>query len=162
MFIKIVGIAGESQDEVHRGEIEVASWHWKMHQQSSVMSGSGGGAGKATINDLEFIHQIDRSSPNLMVYCLTGRHIPEVILSVRKAGGIPLDFLKIVMGDVVITSVEPSAIANTYWEHVMLSFARLKQEYTLQGNLGSSNGTVTGSFDIKANASRNQDSNRYR
>jgi type VI secretion system secreted protein Hcp len=51
MFIKIDGIAGESQDEVHRGEIDVASWHWKMAQQSSIMSGSGGGAGKATVCD---------------------------------------------------------------------------------------------------------------
>ena len=151
MFLKIVGIAGESQDEVHRGEIDVDSWRWKMAQQSSMMSGSGGGAGKSTINDLEFVHQIDRASPNLMRYCLTGRHIPEVILSVRKAGGVPLDFLKITMGDVVITGVEPGSVADQFLEHVTLSFARVKQEYTVQGKLGTSNGTVTASFDIKEN-----------
>ena len=151
MFIKIDGIAGEAQDDVHRGEIDVASWHWRMSQQSSMMPGSGGGAGKATINDLEFIHQIDRASPNLMRYCLTGRHIPKVVLSVRKAGGVPLDFLKITMGDVVVTSVEPSGASNKHWEHVTLSFARVKQEYIVQGKLGTGNGTVTASFDIKEN-----------
>jgi type VI secretion system secreted protein Hcp len=154
MFIKIDGIAGESQDDIHRGEIDVASWHWKMAQQSSMMSGSGGGSGKATVCDLEFIHRIDRASPNLMRYCLTGRHIPRVILSVRKAGGVPLDFLKITMGDVVITGVEPTAATGNYWEHVTLSFSRVTQEYVLQGRIGSSNGTVTASFDIKENLDR--------
>lgn len=151
MFIKIDGITGESQDEVHNGEIDVTSWHWKMAQQSSMMSGSGGGAGKATVNDLEFVHQLDRASPNLMRYCLTGRHIPKVVLSMRKAGGVPLDFLKITMNDVVITGVEPTAAADKYWEHVTLSFAKVKQEYTIQDRLGSSGGTVTASFDIKEN-----------
>jgi type VI secretion system secreted protein Hcp len=154
MFIKIAGIAGESQDEVHEGEIDVTGWHWKMFQPSSMMSGSGGGAGKATINDLQFLHQIDRASTNLMRYCLTGRHIPEVILCVRRAGGVPLDFLKITMGDVIISGVEPDCVGGNYWERVTLSFARVKQEYTIQSRLGTSNGTVTASFDIKENLDR--------
>jgi type VI secretion system secreted protein Hcp len=103
MFVKIDGIAGESQDEFHPDEIQINSWRWKIAQQSSMLSGSGGGAAKATINDVEFVHQIDRASPNLMRYCLTGRHIPKVILKTRKAGGMPLDFLKITMEDVIIT-----------------------------------------------------------
>ncbi|MFT4066274.1 Hcp family type VI secretion system effector [Paraburkholderia sp.] len=152
--MKIDGIAGESQDEFHPGEIQVSSWRWKISQQSSMMSGSGGGAGKATISDMEFVHQIDRASPNLMRYCLTGRHIPRVVLAMRKAGGIPLDFLKITMGDVVITGVEPIVFGESYHEHVTLSFARVKNEYTVQGAIGASTGTVTASFDIKGNLDR--------
>lgn len=150
-FLKIVGISGEAQDAIHKGEIEVSGWHWEMKQQSSMMSGSGGGAGKATITELTFIHQIDRASPNLMRYCLTGRHIPEVILTVRKAGGAPLDFLKITMGDVVVMSVQPMVFDGNYIEHVSLSFSRVKQEYVLQSEIGASAGTVTASFDIKEN-----------
>ncbi|MBZ5795285.1 Hcp family type VI secretion system effector [Burkholderia sp. LMG 32019] len=154
MFVKIDGISGESQDEFHRDEIQVDGWRWKISQQSSMLSGSGGGAGKATINDLEFIHQIDRASPNLMRYCLTGRHIPKVVLTARKSGGTPLDFLKITMEDVVITEVQPIVAESSYCEHVSLSFSRVKQEYTLQGSLGGSAGTVTASFDIKENRDR--------
>ncbi|BEU26543.1 type VI secretion system tube protein Hcp [Paraburkholderia sp. 22B1P] len=150
-FLKIVGISGEAQDAIHKGEIEVSGWHWEMKQQSSMMSGSGGGAGKATITELTFIHQIDRASPNLMRYCLTGRHIPEVILTVRKAGGAPLDFLKITMGDVVVMSVQPMVFDENYIEHVSLSFSRVKQEYVLQSEIDASAGTVTASFDIKEN-----------
>ncbi|WP_322044953.1 type VI secretion system tube protein Hcp [Paraburkholderia sp. J67] len=151
IFLKIVGISGESQDASHRGEIDIASWRWKMTQPSSMMSGSGGGAGKATINDLEVFHQIDRASPNFMRYCLTGRHIPEVILTARKAGGVPLEFLKIVMGDVVITTVEPGGAEGMYSEHVTFSFSRVKMEYTVQSEMGTSKGTVSASFDIKEN-----------
>lgn len=107
--------------------------------------------GKATINDLQFVHQIDRASPNLMRYCLTGRRIPEATLSVRKSGGQPLDFLTITMGDVLITAVEPIVFDYNYHESVTLSFARVKQEYTIQSQSGGSSGTVTASFDIREN-----------
>lgn len=115
------------------------------------MSGSGGGAGKVTVNDLEFVHNIDRASPNLMRYCLTGRHIAKAVLTVRKAGGVPLDFLRITMNNVVLTKVEPSVAGTTYLEHVSLSFAKVKQEYVLQNALGGSAGIVTAMFDIKEN-----------
>src|SRR5262249_18711767 len=108
--------------------------------------------GKATVNDLEFIHAIDRASPNLMRYCLTGRHIPRVILTMRKAGGVPLDFFKVTMNDVVLTGVETSAAGDACLEHVTLSFARVKQEYIVQNELGGSAGMVTATFDIKENS----------
>ncbi|MCC8396372.1 type VI secretion system tube protein Hcp [Paraburkholderia sp. MMS20-SJTR3] len=151
MFVKIDGIAGESKDEFHPNEIEVNSWRWKMEQLSSMLTGASPGAPKATIVDLQFVHQIDRSSPNLMRYCLTGRRIPTAVLTTRKAGGVPMDFLKITMENVVITSVEPIVFDNSYFEHVSMSFSRVKQEYKLQGGAGTSAGTVTASFDIKEN-----------
>ncbi len=47
IFIKINGIVGESQDAQHLNEIDVIGWRWKVSQQSTMLSGSGGGAGKA-------------------------------------------------------------------------------------------------------------------
>ncbi|MEM5338519.1 Hcp family type VI secretion system effector [Paraburkholderia azotifigens] len=147
VFVKIEGITGESQDAMHPGEIQVADWTWKMSQQSSMMSGSGGGAAKATVEDLVFFHQIDRASPNLMSHCLTGKHVPKVVLTMRKAGGLPVDFLRITMRDVVVTGVEMSAS----YERVRLSFASIRQEYLVQNAQGGSSGVVTGMFDIKQN-----------
>ena len=48
IFIKIDGIAGESQDATHPDEIEVPGWNWNVTQQSRMHSGSGGGAAKAS------------------------------------------------------------------------------------------------------------------
>jgi type VI secretion system secreted protein Hcp len=153
IFIKINGIDGESQDSAHKNEIEVASWSWQILQQSNMHMGSGGGAGKATVEDLAFEHLVDRASPNLMKYCLIGKHIDQAVLTVRKAGGNPLEYLKITMNDVIVTQVHPSGsnADNGIREHVRLSFAKVKQEYVVQNAQGGSGGAVTAGYDIKLN-----------
>ncbi|CAG9255672.1 Hcp family type VI secretion system effector [Paraburkholderia caribensis] len=153
IFIKINGIDGESQDAAHKNEIEVRSWGWQILQQSNMHMGSGGGAGKATVEDLAFEHLVDRARPNLMKYCLTGKHIDQAVLTIRKAGGNPLEYLKITMSDVIVTQVQPSG-SNTddgIREQVRLSFAKVKQEYVVQNAQGGSGGAVTAGYDIKLN-----------
>lgn len=154
IFIKIAGIDGESLDSTHKDEVEVLSWNWKVYQEANMHSGSGGGAGKATVQDLEFEHYVDRATPNLLKYCLTGKHIPEVKLTVRKAGGSPIEYLKITMTDVIVTLVQPHGQSSDdvrIRENVRLSFSKVQQEYNVQNNQGGSGGAVTASYDIKGN-----------
>ncbi|CAM3208540.1 Hcp family type VI secretion system effector [Cupriavidus taiwanensis] len=154
IFLKINGIDGESQDASHKNEIEVLAWDWSIEQQSTMHAGSGGGAGKATVSDLSFEHFIDRASPNLMKYCLTGKHINEAVLVVRKAGGNPLEYLKLTMTDVIVTRVSPKGSVDDevrMREQVALSFSRVKQEYVVQNAQGGSGGAVTAGYDIKGN-----------
>ena len=153
IFLKIAGIDGESQDSAHKNEIEVSNWSWQVLQESNMHQGSGGGSGKATVKDLNFVHNVDRSSPNLMKFCLTGKHIAEAKLTVRKAGGSPLEYLKFTMTDVVITNVQPAGAASdeVIKEQVSMSFAKVKQEYTVQNQQGGSGGAVTAGYDIKLN-----------
>jgi type VI secretion system secreted protein Hcp len=155
IFLKINGIDGESDDASHKGEIEVLSWSWNVAQQSNMHAGSGGGAGKATVDDLQFEHYLDRATPNLTQYCLTGKHIDEAKLVVRKAGGNPLEYIKFTMNDVLVTSVSPSGVSSSESrprEVVRLSFSRIKQEYVVQNAQGGSGGAITATFDIKKNA----------
>ncbi|WP_434034314.1 Hcp family type VI secretion system effector [Cupriavidus sp. a3] len=154
IFLKINGIDGESQDSSHKNEIELLAWDWTIEQQSTMHAGSGGGAGKATVSDLSFEHYIDRASPNLMKYCLTGKHINEAVLVVRKAGGNPLEYLKLTMTDVIVTKVSPRGSVDDevrMREQVALSFSRVKQEYVVQNAQGGSGGAVTAGYDIKGN-----------
>ncbi|WP_277182559.1 type VI secretion system tube protein Hcp [Caballeronia sp. BR00000012568055] len=153
IFLKINGIDGESQDSSHKNEIEVSSWGWLISQDSTMHSGSGGGAGKASVSDLTFEHHMDRASPNLMKYCLTGKHIDQAVLTVRKAGGSPLEYLKITMSDVIVTKVQPSGSNsdNGMREQIGLSFSKVKQEYIVQNAQGGSGGAVTAAYDIKGN-----------
>lgn len=153
IFLKLTGINGESQDATHKHEIEVLDWDWAVTQTSSMHSGSGGGAAKATVHDLSFDHYVDRSSPNLMQCCLTGKHVDTAMLVMRKPGEKPLEFLKIEMGDVIVTHVAPSlkSTMRQARETVSLSFARVKQEYTIQNQQGGAGGTVSMSFDIQKN-----------
>lgn len=153
IFLKIAGIDGESQDSAHKDEIDVSSWTWQVLQESNMQQGSGGGSGKATVKDLSFVHNVDRASPNLMKYCLTGKHIPEAKLTVRKAGGTPLEYLKLTMTDVVITNVQPAGSSKDeiIKEQVSMAFAKIKHEYIVQNQQGGSGGAVTAGYDIKLN-----------
>jgi type VI secretion system secreted protein Hcp len=154
MFLKLDGVDGESQDAAHKDEIEVLEWHWSMAQSGAMHSGSGGGAGKAQVGDLEFSHHLDRASPNLMRMCLSGKHIPKAVLTVRKAGGQPLDYLKLTLEDVLVTRVQPRlqrGEADQGREEVSLSFAKVTQEYQVQNQQGGPGGTITAGYDLKRN-----------
>ncbi|WP_233831646.1 Hcp family type VI secretion system effector [Paraburkholderia sp. ZP32-5] len=151
IFIKINGVTGESQNAAHPDEIEVLSWNWAITQPSSLHSGSGGGAAKASASALHFMHSIDRASPILAGQCFQGKHIPEAVLTMSKANGTNFDYLRITMNDVIISHVESAAGGGLALEHVALSFARMKKEYVLQRATGRSQGTVTAIVDLKQN-----------
>ncbi|MGU3780527.1 Hcp family type VI secretion system effector [Burkholderia metallica] len=153
IFLNLAGIAGESTDASHSNEIEVLTWNWSVSQKSSMHTGSGGGAGRCTVDDLTFEHYIDRATPNLVQYCLTGKHIGSAVLVMRKAGGAPLEYLRITMEDVLITQVNSVAVANMRIprEEVRLSFSRVRREYVIQNSRGGNGGVVSMGYDIKAN-----------
>jgi len=153
IFLKLNGIEGESQDCTHKGEIEIQEWGWEVGQFSNMHSGSGGGAGKCTIDDLHFEHYIDKSSPNLLQYCLTGKHISEAVLTIRKAGGSPLDYLKITLEEIIITHVQPIGCLGMHSpiERIALSFSRVRMDYIPQNAQGTAMGMVSMGYDIKAN-----------
>jgi type VI secretion system secreted protein Hcp len=151
IFVQIQGIDGESQDSEFAKSIQVLHWEFEIKQASSQHSGSGGGAGKASVSDLVFRHDLDRASPNLAVYCHTGRHIPEAKLIMRKAGGVPFQYYRITMNDVMVTRVWPSVDGANPIETVGLSFASMKQEYFVQNAMGGNMGAVTALIDIRQN-----------
>jgi type VI secretion system secreted protein Hcp len=106
-FLKLDGIKGESQDSKHKGEIDILSFSFGASQSGIQATGGGGGAGKVQIHDIHFSKKVDASSPLLFLNCATGAHLKEATLVVRKAGGQQLEFLKIKLTDVLISSVKP-------------------------------------------------------
>ena len=104
-FLKLDGIQGESQDKVHSGEIEIESFSWGASNTNTGSSGGGGGAGKVSFQDLHFTMQTSKASPNLMLACCTGKHIPNGVLTCRKAGGAnQVEFMKIKLQDCLVSS----------------------------------------------------------
>src|SRR5215831_10842790 len=96
MFLKLDGIEGESKDHKHAGEIELLSFSWGVSNSSQVgCAGGGGGAGKANFSSFSFMKRVDSATPQLMLSCATGEHIKSGLITVRKAGEKPVEFLKI-------------------------------------------------------------------
>jgi type VI secretion system secreted protein Hcp len=153
MFLKLAKIDGESKDGVHKGSIDILAWSWGMSQSGTTHLGTGGGAGKVAVQDLSVTKYTDKGSHLLQSACAKGTHIPEAKLTVRKAGDKPLEYIKITMSDVIITSVQMggSGGEDRLTENVTLNFAKFKYEYTPQKPDGSGDATVEFGFDISAN-----------
>jgi len=152
MFLKLDGIKGESHDSKHKGEIDVLAWSWGLSNASSSHSGGGGGTGKVNFNDISVTKRVDSSSNALMLSCATGSHIKQADLVIRKHGGkSPLEYLKIKLEDIIITSVSiggsgGDALVN---ENVSLSFAKVHFDYVPQKEDGSGGAPMPFGFDIK-------------
>jgi len=151
MFIKIDDIKGESSDDKHKDEIEVLSWNWGVTQSGTMHQGTGGGAGKANVQDLTFTKLVDKSTPNLVRFACNGKHLGTAVLTVRKAAGdSPLEYVKITLTNVIVTSVNLGGTGGVLLsETVSLNFAQVKLEYTPQktkGGVAEGGGSVA--YDI--------------
>ncbi|HXJ67085.1 MAG TPA: type VI secretion system tube protein Hcp [Actinomycetota bacterium] len=142
-FLKIEGIKGESFDSAHKGEIDILSFSWGVTNTGSFATGSGGGTGKASFQDLHFTHKVDKASPLLMLACAQGKHIPTATLTVRKQGGkVPLEYLKVTMEDVLVSSYQSGgARSGTPAGEFSLNFAKVEYSVAPISRDGSTMGT---------------------
>ncbi len=168
-FLKIDGIKGESADAKHKGEIDIMSFSWGLSQTGVSATGGGGGAGKVSVHDFVITKKTDAASPLLFLNCANGAHIKEASFVVRKAGGEQLEYLKIKLTDVLVSSyrpaseseliglLQPAAAAQKTTdeiplEHVSFNFAKVEYSYQPQGADGKAQGgPILAGWDVKAN-----------
>ncbi len=154
MFLKIEGVEGESTDKAHPKEIDLLSWSWSGSQSGSGHGMGGSGSGKVSFSDLSITKHIDKSTPTLTFHMAKGKHMPKATLVVRKAGDKPLEYLKLVMEDVLVTSMSTggSGGEDRLTEHLTLNFAKLEYTYAEQNKDGSKGKETPVKWDIKKNA----------
>lgn len=153
MFIKIGDIKGESKDSKHKEKIDVLAWSWGLSNSGNAQVGGGAGAGKVNVQDLSITKYVDSASSPLLLAASNGKHYKEALLIVRKAGEKPLEYLKIKMEEVLITSVSTggSGGEDRLTENVSLNFAKVSVDYTPQKDDGSPGTAIPYSWDIAAN-----------
>ena len=147
-FLRIDGIAGESQDPRHQGEIEVESFSW-----SETFLASAAGAGKVHVQDLHITKQIDKASPLLMLAAASGRHLTSAVLTAQRPGKEPLDYLTISLGGVMVSSYQTGAPAGqpVPTDQVSFSFRQIEIVYRPQLPDGSPASPVMAGWDVAAN-----------
>ncbi len=157
-FLKFEGgpaVKGESRDKAHPKEIDVLAWSWGISNSGTTHTGGGGGAGKCNVQDLSVTKYLDAASPTLQLASCNGSHFTKATLVVRKAGGTPLEYVTIVMEEVLITSVSTggSGGEDRLTENVSLNFAKVSFKYKGQGADGKPDSGLDGdySWDIAAN-----------
>ena len=152
MWIKIDGCNGEATDDQHKGEIDIQSFSWGMTHPVSA-TGTGQSMGESTASDLNVMKLVDKASPNLMKFCMNAKVFGEVLLTCRKRGETPIDYMKIKMKNALISSVQNSGAAEggPLSESVAFAFTAVEVEYTPQKDDGSADGAVTMKWDFAKN-----------
>jgi type VI secretion system secreted protein Hcp len=152
-FLKLEGIEGESQDDKHKGEIDLHSWSWGASQMGTQSLGGGGGAGKVSVQDFNFIQIVNKATPKLFLACCQGEHIKKAVLTCRKAGKDQQEYLKITFTDVLVSNYQTSASEGAVipTEHISLNFGKVEFEYKEQKADGTLGGVTKAHWDVKAN-----------
>lgn len=156
MFLKIKGVDGESVDKTHAKEIDIQSWSWGMSQSGTTHTARGGGAGKVSVRDITITKLADKATPNLMKACCSGKHFPEAVITVRKAGDTPLEYVTLTMKDVLVSDVSVSGAAggDLVTETLTLNFAEFSYVYVPQKKDGGPDGKVEATFNIATNSEK--------
>ncbi len=90
--------------------------------------GGGGGAGKVNFNDLHVNALIDKSTTAIPgKHCASGKHLTKVELSVCKAGGQQVEYARITLEDVLVTSVQYTGADNGDTVGVTYAFRGLRK-----------------------------------
>jgi type VI secretion system secreted protein Hcp len=153
MFLKVESarqgvVKGEAADEKHKAEIDVLSWSWGMHAHTDMSSG--GASGKATLDELRIVKNVDSSSTALMATLKNNEIVKKAVLTIRKSGGNPLEYLTITLQNARITDLALDTHNTEVVERVAFAFQKINVEYKPQGADGLTRGSMM--FDAETHA----------
>ena len=152
-FLKIDGIDGESSDAKHKGEIDLQSFSWGATNSGTHAHGGGGGAGKVSMQDFHFVMHTNKATPKLMLACADGEHIKKAVLTCRKAGKDQQEYWKVMMSDLLVSSVQHGGSNGEIVpvDQISLNFAKIEWEYKEQKPDGTLGGSVKAGWNLKEN-----------
>jgi type VI secretion system secreted protein Hcp len=131
MFLKLAGIAGESQNAQHKGEIDILGWSWGV-AETQAAAGGGAAAGKPNFHQISVQKLLDLATAPLLAAVARGSHIATGTLTIVRTGTAPETFLVLNMKEIAIASVNiaKSQTENRPTETIALIFGQIDFEYT--------------------------------
>jgi type VI secretion system secreted protein Hcp len=104
-FLDIPSIPGESVDAKHPGQIVIDKFEFGV-QSNCVVDSNGEGlqVSRSFMPGMSIELRASAASPKLFLACAKGSHIPQAVITGRKAGGNQQDYLTITLSDVLVTS----------------------------------------------------------
>jgi len=137
VFMKVEGVQGDSADAVHRGEIDVLTYSQTF--------------GTKACSEIVVTKRIDSASPQLIGRAVNNMRLPNVIITIRRAGGKQQEYFKATLLSVVIDRIELTENAGgDQTERVVLQPGNILIQFWPQdakGNLAST--PIVTSFSCK-------------
>jgi type VI secretion system secreted protein Hcp len=150
-FLKVPDIPGPSEIANHKGEIEVLAFSWGV-SQSGFKSGDPGGSGMADFEDLLLVARTSEASPHLWQACASGKRFPTTVLTCRRGGREPVDFLKVTLTDVSVSSYELDASdGEPPLDQFTLVYTKIETEFTPVDKSGKPKPSVKAGWDVRRN-----------
>jgi type VI secretion system secreted protein Hcp len=144
-------IKGESLDKDHKDMLQIRNFSFGVEATASPATGTGLGAGKATLKAFSFDVDNSIASPTLYKFCCNGTHCPKAKLHIRKAGGTPQDYYIWTFKDLIITGFELSP-GEEIVEKITLTYTALHCEYHQQlADGGVDKKAQEAGYDVKVN-----------
>jgi type VI secretion system secreted protein Hcp len=112
--------------------------------------------GRVAMQDFHFAMRVNKASPKLFLACANGARIKNAILTMRRSGGNPVEFLKWTLTDVTVASYQTAAgvpPGETPTDQVSLRFTKIETEYTPVKPDGSPGVPIKEGWDLTANRS---------
>jgi type VI secretion system secreted protein Hcp len=127
IFLKVADIVGESKDTVYKDASIADNWSWGIQTAIDPLTRTT----RSTFSSLSIAKPVDSATPKLMTACAQGKHYDRATLIMRKSGRTPIEFYRITLEDVLVSSVQDSGSSggDIPYENLTLSYARIGVEY---------------------------------
>jgi type VI secretion system secreted protein Hcp len=125
--------------------IQLQSWSFGASNPGTFGVGSGGGSGKASIQDFHFTMHPSTATPDLFAHCCTGDHYGSAFVIAKKTGGQkPVHYLRFFFKDLIISSYQTGGSGgnDSPTDSISFQFAAMTLSYTSQKVDGSKGQTV--------------------
>lgn len=153
-FLKIEGVESEATQKGFEGQISLDSFNLGASNPVDVQSG-GMGAGKVNLSNFNVSKLTDAASPILFQACCLGKHFPNAVVSICKAGGDQAVYLEYKFDTVFIANIDWSGGGGDErpTETLSLAFHKVEMTYKKQKVDGTLGSPVVASYDqMKATA----------
>ncbi|WP_340608876.1 Hcp family type VI secretion system effector [Xenorhabdus bharatensis] len=148
-YLNLTGIQGETGDKEHKNWVAVHNFELILSTQvHKATQGPGLGAGIVSVGDLHLNLLFDKSTITLRQYVVTGKHIAEVKLHVRRQGEKQISWYELVLKNAMVAHTRIIyAGEGSFYCDATIAFQSHTETYYPQDSKGQKGAAVTYSWD---------------
>ena len=149
-FLKIEGVNSVATQKGFEGQIALDSFNLGASNPITNEVGEGMGAGKVNVSNFNVSKATDAASPVLFQACCQGKHFPNAVISICKAGGEQAVYLEYKFDKVFIASIDWSGGGGDErpMETLSLAFHKVQMTYKKQKADGTLGDPVVAGWDL--------------